>query len=598
MQRWTFAGIGLLLLVFVGVSAQQSQAQLDASCSAFVQRALDALADNCSGLGRNSACYGFNRVDAIFTSEMPLGFFSEPSDLAELRDLQTISTTPLRVSAEEWGIAVLNVQTDLPDALPGQAVKYLLFGDVELEDSAETRAIEPVVPVAVTSQIATPLYTRPTRAANISDTIPADNPISADRISDDRAWLRVVYKELVGWVEIDSVEADGNLDVLPAVSDVPYAPMQAVRLRTNLSGVACDAAPPSLLVVQGLQQMTITLNVNGAELTIGSTVALWTIGDPPSQMVLAVIDGGAYLEDGTFIPAGFIVDVGLDADGSITGDWSQPRPMTFDEWRLLEPLENVPDSVLNYPIDVPSELFSPTPVPTRAPAVLPPAPPTVVRVDCTGLRPTSPLDGLPFGAVTFFWDGLRGQPITGYRVRVFRDGALVYTLDQAPDATNVSGDLSAIPLGGGYSWDVQALVNGLAVCTASINMTMVRAWPKPPPPPPTVEATPTVEPLCDFDQICEDNESPECPDCFITEPSCDFDELCEEGEDPESCPDCFITEPSCDFDELCEEGEDPESCPDCFTTRPACDFDQICEDNESPECSDCLLARRLPISVS
>jgi hypothetical protein len=257
--------------------------------------------------------------------------------------------------------------------------------------------------------------------------------------------------------------------------------MQAVRLTTNVLGVSCAEAPPSLMVMQGPQEMTVNLTVNGAELNIGSTIALWTVG---GQMLLAVIDGGVYTADGTYIPAGFISIIPLDESGNITGEWSAPRPLTLEEWLLFEPLENVPPSILNYPIIVPSELIAtllpPTPTPTSRPVRVPtqpPPPPQIIQIDCTGFRPTSPLDGLPFGATTFYWDGVSSTAITSYQVNLYRDGALVSTFSSPGGVTRADVDLSALPLGGAYTWDVQALVSGVVVCRSAAAGPIARAFP-------------------------------------------------------------------------------------------------------------------------
>jgi hypothetical protein len=519
MMRYRFAiPIALLLLSFTGITISQTVAQTGTTCPQLVQQALEAVGNNCSGMGRNRACYGFTRVEATFSTEMPVEFFTQPADLANLPDLQAISTAPLRVESSEWGIAVLNVQADLPNSLPGESATYLLLGDVVVEnavDPAGTNTTAQTFSVSTTGE--TIMRTRPTRAANVSATIPDAIELEADRISDDGGWLRVVYDDLAGWIERDQVTSKDDVSRLPTPSTAAYTPMQAIRLTTGLLGLSCTEAPPSILVVQGPQRVTINLTINGAELNIGSTIALWL--SSAGTMVLAVIDGGVYTPDGTYIPAGFIAEVPVDASGNVTGDWSQPRPMTLEEWRLLEPLENIPESVLRYPIEIPAELIAnsevatATPVPpppTNPPPPRPTSPPQIIQVDCAGLRPTSPTDGLPFGPVTFYWDGVSSPAVTGYRVNLYRDGALVTSLQSPAGTTNVSGDLSGIPVGGSYSWEVQALVNDLAVCTASINVSLAREFPPNAPPAPA--------PVCG-NRICERALGENYLNCFTDCPN-------------------------------------------------------------------------------
>lgn len=602
MRYGSWVIIVLLLLGISSLSTQVSEAQIGGTCTALVEQALDSIGENCGGLGRNAACYGFNNVAATFNDVQPPEFFTQPADFADLLDIQTLNTAALNVDTSEWGIAVLNVQADLPDALPGQAVSFLLFGDVALENAVDpTAAAAPVAPISVTTMGETLMRTRPTGIANTSASIPADTNLSADRISDDGAWLRVVYNELAGWIAADSVRADDDLSTLPTPQTAPYTPMQAVRLETALTGLNCEAAPPSLLVVQGPKEITVNLTVNGAELNIGSTIALWASGTPPT-MQLAVIDGGVYLADGTYIPAGYIAEVQLDESGNVIGAWSTPRPLTLEEWLLFEPLEGVPPELLNYAIDVPSELIAslqPTPVPTVPPPPPPPVnnpppPPQVIQVDCSPLRATSPTDGLAFGAVTFFWDGIANSAVTGYRVNLYRDGALVGSYSAPLGNTNVSGDLSSVPIGGAYTWEVQALVNGVAVCTANANVSMARAFPPNDDPPPQPQDVTSEAPICG-NEICEEGENAETcySDCFVytpPEPTCG-NEICEEGEDAETCfADCGTFSPSSCGDEFCdaEGGENSETCSLDCGREPSCG-NEICEPFENYEtCSlDC-----------
>ncbi len=120
------AFVVLSLAVVAGVAAQ-------GTCSDFVNQALAALSSNCGDLPRNSACYGYNSVSATFSAALAPDAFTHPNDRVGLADLQTITTAPLDLTTSQWGIAVMKAQANLPDALPGQAVTFLLLGDVHVE---------------------------------------------------------------------------------------------------------------------------------------------------------------------------------------------------------------------------------------------------------------------------------------------------------------------------------------------------------------------------------------------------------------------------------------------------------------------------------
>jgi murein DD-endopeptidase MepM/ murein hydrolase activator NlpD len=101
-----------------------------------------------------------------------------------------------------------------------------------------------------------------------------------------------------------------------------------------------------------------------------------------------------------------------------------------------------------------------------------------IVVNCRRLRPSSPRDGLAPSLNTFYWDPARGNP-TGYRVNVYNEdltpGRLVASFDVPGTRTSVSGDIGQMVAGGGYlfSWEVQALVSDIPVCTSE-RVTMFR----------------------------------------------------------------------------------------------------------------------------
>ena len=145
--------VGLLLLAAPTVLHAQT-AITDATCPALVQQALEDVGNNCDALDRNNACYGFNRVDAAFAQEQPEDFFSTPADRAVLNSLASIQTAPLDSDLELWGIATMNVQANVPGSLPGQAVVFMLLGDVAVENAVPPEeAFTPAEPINVTALV-------------------------------------------------------------------------------------------------------------------------------------------------------------------------------------------------------------------------------------------------------------------------------------------------------------------------------------------------------------------------------------------------------------------------------------------------------------
>ena len=151
------------------------------SCPTLVKQALEAVGNNCGGLSRNSACYGFNRVNATFSQNVDEGFFSKPSDQSGLKTLQSINTAPLSDALKEWGVAVMSVQANIPNSLPGQAISFILLGDVSVDNAVPAdQAVAPAeTPIAVTTLNTSNIRTLPTTNSNVVGSVNGGSALSA-----------------------------------------------------------------------------------------------------------------------------------------------------------------------------------------------------------------------------------------------------------------------------------------------------------------------------------------------------------------------------------------------------------------------------------
>ncbi len=377
-------GLMLIVLALIGWSAT---AQTDAgTCTPLVEQALIQLDRACSQLERNTACYGNTLVEAEFTRAELSAFFSRPGDRAGLDELVALRTSPLNVQRDEWGISALAVQANLPDALPGQNVVFVLIGDAE---------------------------------------------ISADP---------------------DADPASG--------------PMQAVRIRTDFRrGRTCENAPRSLVLAQGPRDTRVEITVNGLNINMGSTIALYQQAD--DRLWVTTLEGDVELDGFYPLPAGNGAQVQLNPDGRAERVL-EVRPLAPDEVSELAPLVDLPPAVLQYPLEVDALAaalpLTPTvtPPPTRRPAtrtpiLLPTAIPTVtaeihITVDnvtleygqCTIIRwQTDNIDSIYFdneGVVGVSERQVCPQANTTYTIRVrLRDGTemsypLTITVGQPPPA--------------------------------------------------------------------------------------------------------------------------------------------------------------------
>ncbi len=255
-----------------------------ALCSDLVAQAEAAVGQLCSGLGRNVACYGNRTVSVDFRPDSNVQF-NASGDIVNLLDVQSLSTTPLNPQTKDWGIAILKAQTNLPDALPGQNVTFVLFGDTTVDN--------------------------------------------------------------------------------------PTPDMRAVTVNTRIGEPVCVGAPNSALLIQAPQGTQVQMNINGADLTLGSTA--FVTAQQNNEMAIGIVEGTGILSVGgavRVIPPGAQVRIPLGGtDGlQVSGPPSDVEPYDYDAI-FASPL-----SLLERPVNVPppiGNLFA-TPVPSSTAAVCAP----------------------------------------------------------------------------------------------------------------------------------------------------------------------------------------------------------------------------------
>lgn len=118
----------------VPATSQNSIASSEAVCPPFVQEALAETDTACQLTGRNQACYGNASVIANLQSPSVDIQFQQPGDIIEVSQIRSLRLDPLDLTSQRWGIALMQLQANLSDTMPGQNVTFLMFGDVQLEN--------------------------------------------------------------------------------------------------------------------------------------------------------------------------------------------------------------------------------------------------------------------------------------------------------------------------------------------------------------------------------------------------------------------------------------------------------------------------------
>jgi hypothetical protein len=453
--------LGAALLLAPQLALTQDEAL---SCTPIIEQGFQELQANCAGLESGSACFAFNTVNA--TGD---GAFSQPGDISNLSSIQVVQTAALDPALEQWGIAALNVQANVPAALEDQGVRFLMLGDVEIENAvAPENALEVSEPILVTVLVGANLRTGPSTDAQVIDSAPAGTELQADGLSRDEQWLRVFHEGSIAWISRGVLAINDPLDSLPIWGGDSRTMMQDFFFRTGNGLAQCEGALPALLIIQGPQDIPVSLRINGVDIRLDSTMALWIT--PDNEMRVLVLEGAAQIGN-LSIPAGFTAKAPLSDDGhSVTGAWENLRVMTPDERAILMPLESVPPESLNNPINIPTESQVQQTLAALSASNIGEARvgPASGNADCNRFRPTSPLGGFAFGTTTFYWDAALGAD--NYRINIYNgNGTQVGSFVTNSANTALSVDTSAAGIGDGlnFSWEVQALVNNQVACTSS-----------------------------------------------------------------------------------------------------------------------------------
>lgn len=221
---------------------EQPTVEVKSTCDQLVTEALSRANTICASTGRNQACYGNSLVQAQLQPDATTTF-NTIGDIANLFSIRSLTTAPLNVDSQTWGVVILKAQANLPDTLPGQNVTFLLYGDATLDN--------------VTPQ------------------------------------------------------------------------MKAVVLKTGVGSTTCASAPDSALLLQSPEGSQATLTINGASVTLGSTLYVTSVQN--DEMEIATIEGSAVVS--AFNTTRIIqpgAKIGMSLGGSdglqVAGPPSEPEP--------------------------------------------------------------------------------------------------------------------------------------------------------------------------------------------------------------------------------------------------------------------------------
>ncbi len=131
MIRKFFLSLFFLLMLYSTTSAQFKD------CPDEIAKALDTASSLCSSIKRNEVCYGNSQVVAKPRPDVKNFLFEKPGQIEKFSRIKSLEFSGLDIKTGVWGIAMMALQANLPNTLPGQNVMFLIFGDVQIQGDAQ-----------------------------------------------------------------------------------------------------------------------------------------------------------------------------------------------------------------------------------------------------------------------------------------------------------------------------------------------------------------------------------------------------------------------------------------------------------------------------
>lgn len=262
--RSVLFSLSSMFLIFGTVVAQTID------CSAIIQEMITLTAEQCAILERNEACYG--SAARAFNLDQALLPFETSGDSLAVEEIGNLSTLALDSNAATWGVALLNLQADLSDFAIRENVRGVLFGEVDIEQTALAVA---AIPTQITSN--SRVRSGPgTDFAQVGSVVNGTDVNVVGRTADN-VWVQIEFPgtdDSIGWVNRGAIGAEIEIESLPTPEDDnPFgAPMQSFRLRTGGAERRCDTAPLAGLLLQTPFETSANFLINGVGVRISDTV--------------------------------------------------------------------------------------------------------------------------------------------------------------------------------------------------------------------------------------------------------------------------------------------------------------------------------------
>ncbi len=173
LQTLVLSGLLLCLSVLLSVRAQQ----LD--CSDAIKTAMKQVGDKCGNVGRNKACYGSGSIIATpnDSAQSQDFVFHTPGDKVDVNKLKSLQLAALDPTGQQFGVAYLEIQANLPDTDPTKYVTLILSGDTRLQNVSAASS-QPFQAVVIETGVQSPACHKAPTSGLLIQSRPGTGPVS------------------------------------------------------------------------------------------------------------------------------------------------------------------------------------------------------------------------------------------------------------------------------------------------------------------------------------------------------------------------------------------------------------------------------------
>lgn len=335
----------LLTFVLFVLGSILTFAQTDSVCSAIMDTAISNLNTNCDATGRNEACYGYPLLSVQPQPDVTPLDFDEIGDIEDIVKIQSLQLSGLDETADLYGMALLRLQANIPDTIPGTNVTIVLFGENSIE-SVEESPME--IPAIISANGSVNTRATPSVNGNLVTIVPSGTEVTANGRNEAGDWIRVTLPEgETAWIAAFLLRTDGEINDLDVVEDTEVlATFQAVYLQTGITGQSCAELPNDGLLIQTPEGAgTVNFFINEVRVELGSTAYITAIAN--DVMTIYLLDGQADISafgETIAIPEGALATVPLDNNGIASAAPNLPEAYNDAALETL-PLETLPEEI-------------------------------------------------------------------------------------------------------------------------------------------------------------------------------------------------------------------------------------------------------------